>query len=291
MKTVVKSSTSEVEINIDAPFVIIGEKINPTGRKKLAAALQGGDYDYVIALAVKQVEAGADILDVNVGVPGLDEVAVLPEVAKIVSEAVKVPLCIDTANPQALEAALAVLPGKPLINSVNGEEKSLERVLPLVKEHGAAVIGLVMDDDGIPATAEQRLSIADKIFDRAAQLGIPENDIVIDPLVLTVGADSSAGKVTLETIQLVRTEIGANINLGASNVSFGLPDRHLINQAFLSAAMMQGATCAITDPIKLTSIIRAADLLLGRDNFGMRYLEILAGEQPQRLEQDIQCKR
>jgi 5-methyltetrahydrofolate--homocysteine methyltransferase len=273
METIVKSSTKEVKISIDAPFVIIGEKINPTGRKKLAAALQGGDYDYVKALAVKQVEAGADILDVNVGVPGLDEVAVLPEVAKIVSESVEVPLCIDTANPAALEAALAVLPGKPLVNSVNGEEKSLERVLPLVKEYGVAVIGLVMDDDGIPATAEQRLSVADKIFERAGQLGIPENDIVIDPLVLTVGADSSAGKVTLGTVELVRSEIGANINLGASNVSFGLPDRHLINQAFLSVAMQAGATCAITDPIKLTAIIRAADLLLGRDDHGMRYLK------------------
>lgn len=272
METILKSEKKEVTISFETPFTIIGEKINPTGRKKLAAALKEGDTDYVKQLATQQVESGADILDVNVGVPGIDEVAVLPEVARLVSEFVDVPLCLDSANHQAIAAALEVLPGKPLVNSVNGEEKSLEAVLPVVKEFGVAVIGLTMDDDGIPNDAEKRLAIAEKILERAAKLGIGAERVVIDPLVLTVGADSSAGATTLQTIQLLRQHFGVNINLGASNVSFGLPDRHTVNQAFLSLAMGLGATCAITDPIKLTSTIRATDLLMGRDNFGARYI-------------------
>ena len=272
MDTIIKSEQKEVKISFDAPFTIIGEKINPTGRKKLAAALKEGNSDYVRSLATRQVETGADILDVNVGVPGLDEVAVLPEVARLVSEAVDAPLCLDSANHKAIAAALEVLPGKPLVNSVNGEEKSLSAVLPVVKEFGVAVIGLTMDDDGIPNDAETRLAIAEKILDRSAQLGISAEQVVIDPLVLTVGSDSKAGAVTLQTIQLLKQQFGVNVNLGASNVSFGLPDRHTINQAFLSLAMGIGATCAITDPIKLTSTIRATDLLMGRDNFGSRYI-------------------
>ena len=272
METILKSEKQEVKISIDTPFVIIGEKINPTGRKILAGKIKEGDYEYVRNLAIKQVEAGADILDVNVGVPGLDEVAVLPEVAKIVSETVDVPLCLDSANHEALAAALAVLTGKPLVNSVNGEEKSLMAVLPVVKEYGASVIGLTMDDNGIPKDAETRVAIAGRIIERAAKLGIAIEDIVIDPLVLTVGADSNAAAVTLQTIQLLKQEFGVNINLGASNVSFGLPDRHTVNQAFLSLAIGMGATCAITDPIKLASTIRASDLLIGRDNHGMRYI-------------------
>jgi 5-methyltetrahydrofolate--homocysteine methyltransferase len=280
METILKSEKKEVKISFDLPFTIIGEKINPTGRKKLAAALKEGDFDYVRNLATRQVEMGADILDVNVGVPGIDEVAVLPEVAKLVSEIVDVPLCLDSANHNAIAAALAVVPGKPLVNSVNGEEKSLEAVLPVVKEFGVSVIGLTMDDDGIPNNAETRIAIAEKILERAAKLGIPADDIVIDPLVLTVGADSNAGSVTLKTIQMLREKFGVNINLGASNVSFGLPDRHTVNQAFLSLAMGIGATCAITDPIKLTSSIRATDLLMGRDTFGARYIGYWREHQP-----------
>ena len=272
MKTIVKSKKKEIILSHETPFIIIGEKINPTGRKKLAAALKGGDFEYVKQIALNQVAAGADILDVNVGVPGVDEVDLLPKVAKIVSETVDIPLCLDSANRAALAAALAVLPGRPLVNSVNGEEASLEAVLPVIKEFGVPVIGLVMHDDGIPNDAETRVKIADKIIERAAKLGIPAEDIVIDPLVLTVGADSSAGAVTLETIRRVREEFGVNINLGASNVSFGLPDRHTINQAFLALAMGAGATCAITDPMKLAAVIRASDLLMGRDNFGSRYI-------------------
>lgn len=272
MNTVVKSETREALISYEQPFVVIGEKINPTGRKKLAAALKDGDFGYVKDLALKQVAAGADILDVNVGVPGLDEEQVLPQVAKIVAETVDVPLCLDSANRDALAAALAVLPGRSLVNSVNGEEESLAAVLPVIKEFDVPVIGLVMDDDGIPASAEDRLAVADKIIERAAKMGIGLENIVIDPLVLTVGADSKAGAITLETIRLVKDKFGVNINLGASNVSFGLPDRHTLNQAFLALAIGAGATCAITDPMKLTSIIRASDLLVGRDHYGSRYI-------------------
>jgi 5-methyltetrahydrofolate--homocysteine methyltransferase len=281
METILKSKQKEVKISFDSPFTIIGEKINPTGRKKLAAALKEGNYDYVRNLATRQVDAGADILDVNVGVPGIDEVAVLPEVAKLVSEVVDVPLCLDSANHKAIAAALEVVPGKPLVNSVNGEEKSLEAVLPVVKEFGVSVIGLTMDDDGIPNDAETRVAIAEKIIERAAKLGISADQIVIDPLVLTVGADSNAGATTLQTIQLLKQQFGVNINLGASNVSFGLPDRHTVNQAFLSLAMGIGATCAITDPIKLTSTIRATDLLMGRDTFGARYIGYWREHKPQ----------
>ena len=192
----------------------------------------------------------------------------------------KAPICIDTPNHDALAAALPVAPGKPLVNSVNGEEKSLQRVLPQVKDRGVAVIGLTMDDNGIPATAEERLAVAARIVERATAFGIPVEDI-IDPLVLTVGADSHAGAITLKTIQLVRQEFGVNINLGASNVSFGLPDRHTINQAFLALAIGQGATCMITDPLKLTAVIRAADLLLGRDTYSTRWASFFRQHPPE----------
>jgi len=272
MKTVVRSETKEVIISDQHPFVVIGEKINPTGRKKLATALKDGNLNYVKELALRQVAAGADILDVNVGVPGVDEEVLLPKVARVVSETVDVPLCLDSANRDALAAALAVLPGRPLVNSVNGEQASLEAVLPVIKEFDVPVIGLVMDDDGIPGSSEARLSVADLIIERASKLGIGPENIVIDPLVLTVGADSNAGAITLGAIRLVREKFGVNINLGASNVSFGLPDRHTLNQAFLSLAIGAGATCAITDPMKLTATIRAADLLIGRDQYGSRYI-------------------
>lgn len=281
MQTLLCSETTEVKITTDGPVVVIGEKINPTGRKKLAAALQERNLDYVVELAIAQVTAGADVLDVNVGVPGLDDVAMLPEVVKLVSSVVKTPICIDTPNPAALAAALPVAPGKPLVNSVNGEEESLRTILPLVHDRGAAVIGLVMDAEGIPATAEARLAIAGRIIERAASIGIPIEDIVIDPLVLTVGADHAAASVTLKTIQLLRQEFGVNINLGASNVSFGLPDRHTINQAFLALAIGYGASCAITDPTKLASTIRAADLLMGRDAYAKRFVTYFRQHPPE----------
>jgi 5-methyltetrahydrofolate--homocysteine methyltransferase len=272
MHTLLKSKTKEVTIKTDGPVAIIGESINPTRRKKLTASLLSGDMSYIFELAKSQLEAGADILDVNVGAPGVDEVDVLPRVALAVSENFDVPICLDSSNREALIAALKVMPGKPLVNSVNGEEASLGAVLPIVREYGAAVIGLTMDDDGIPNDPEVRLSVAGKILERAARVGIPPEDVVIDPLVMTVGADQKAGLITLTTIELVRKEFGVNINLGASNVSFGLPDRHTVNQAFLALAAGAGASCVITNPEKLTATIRASDLLLGRDVYAGRYI-------------------
>ncbi len=280
MLTTLQGKTTEIGIGIDQPFRIIGERINPTGHKKLAAALSERDFDYIRQLAATQIANGADILDVNVGVAGLDDVSLLPEVIQIVTDEVDIPICIDTPNPEALAAALSVTPGKPLINSVNGEEASLNTVLPLVKEFNAAVIALTMDDDGIPSDPEKRLAIAAKIIERASKAGIPIEDIVVDPLVMTVGADSQAATVTIKTIELVKEKFGVNINLGASNVSFGLPDRHTVNQSFLALAMGAGATCAITHPRKLGLTIRATDLLLGRDNFGMRYITYWREQKP-----------
>ncbi len=275
MQTCLKGTNTEVVIDANGSFVIIGEKINPTGRKKLAEALKAGNFDYVRELAIQQVEAGADVLDVNVGVPGMDEVALMPQAIKAVTEVVDVPLCLDSANPQALAAGLALVPGRALVNSVNGEERMLVSVLPIVKEYGAAVIGLTMDDSGIANDPEARVAIADKILNRAAQLGIAANSVVIDPLVMAVGAESRAASITLRTIDMVRHAFGVNLNLGASNVSFGLPDRHTLNQVFLAMAISAGATCAITDPLKLTATIRAADLMRGRDAYAKRYIKYL----------------
>jgi 5-methyltetrahydrofolate--homocysteine methyltransferase len=282
MKTELTSKTKKAVLDTEGPFVVIGEKINPTGRKKLAAALQEGNLDYVRDLAKIQVAAGADVLDVNVGVPGVDDVALIQQVVRLLVEEYDLPLCLDSPNPAALAAALPLCAGKTLVNSVNGEEKSLSTVLPLVKEHGAAVIGLTMDDNGIPNDVETRVAIAEKIIERAARLGIPADDIVIDPLVLTVGADQQASSVTLQTIEMVRREFGVNVNIGASNVSFGLPVRDAINMAFLSMAIYAGATCAITDPMKYTLHIRAADLLRGRDTNAMRYLKYYRAHPPEK---------
>lgn len=272
MKTVLKSQSQEVVVSMDGPIVMIGEKINPTGRKKLAAALQAGDFEYVKQQALQQAAFGAHVLDVNVSVPGLDEKSLLPAVVKFLTAHTQLPLCLDSNNPQALAAALEVAPGKPLVNSVSGEEGKLRDILPVVKDRGAAVIGLTMDNAGIPADAEARLAIAGKIIERAAKAGIPAEDVLIDPLVLSVGVDQKAAAITLRTIALVRREFGVNINLGASNVSFGLPDRQTVNQAFLALAFGAGASCVITDAEKLAGAVLASDLLLGRDPYGKRYL-------------------
>jgi 5-methyltetrahydrofolate--homocysteine methyltransferase len=272
MDTVLKSETKEVKISTEGPIIIIGEKINPTGHKKLAAAYKEGNMEYIKQLAQHQVAAGADVLDVNVGVPGMDEVELLPKVVQVVVSVVEAPICLDSADTDALEAALEDTPGRPLINSVNGEEASLNAVLPIVKEYNAAVIGLTMGDDGIPNDPDTRVAIAGKILERAAKVGISAEDVVIDPLVLTVGADSRAGEVTLHTIEKVRKEFGVNINLGASNVSFGLPERHTLNEAYLALAAGVGANCMITDPMKHSLTIRAIDLLLGRDAYSARYI-------------------
>lgn len=267
--------TKKVRISRDGPTVIIGERINPTGRKIVLQALQEGNFEMVRQDAVDQAEAGATVLDVNAGVPGVDEVALLSQVMQEVMAVVDVPLCIDTANPEALEAALKLYDGKALINSVNGEEKSLEAVLPIAKEYGAAVIGLCMDDDGIPATPEERVAVAEKIIERAAKYDIPIEDMVIDPLAMTMGADHKAGWNTLETTKLVVREFGVNITMGASNVSFGMPDRKYVNAAFIAMAIQAGLTCPITNPLvtEINTAVLAADLAMGKDEFGMRWIK------------------
>lgn len=275
LKTILSSKTKSVEISRDKPTVIIGERINPTGRKKVQAALEAGDFDIIRQDATDQVAAGADILDVNAGVPGADEPALMKQVMQVVMEVTDVPLSIDSNNTDALAAGLELYEGKALVNSVNGEERSLQAVLGPVKDHGAAVIGLCMDDDGIPETPEARLAVAAKIIERATNMGIPLEDIIIDPLTLTMGADSQAGKVTLQTIELVIKEFGVNITMGASNISFGLPDRKYINAASIAMAVYAGATCPITNPLvtEIRTAILAADLTLGRDNHAMRWIK------------------
>jgi len=277
METTLKSARKTVSIGPDRPTVLIGERINPTGKKRLAAALVEGDLGIVRLEATAQVEAGADVLDVNVGAVGVDEVNLLPRAVQLVMETVDVPVCIDSANARALRAALdahrELAPeGKPLINSVNGEESRLKAVLPLVAEYKAAVIGLAMDDSGIPPTPGERLAVARKIVERAEALGIPREDVVIDCLALTVGADSRAGMVTLEATRMVREELGVNMTLGASNVSFGLPERKVVNWVFLAMAIQRGVNCPIVDVAKVRPAILAADLILGRDEYGMRYV-------------------
>lgn len=275
LTTTITSQTQTVEIHRAGPTKVIGERINPTGRKKVLTALQAGDFEIVRKDAVTQVAAGAAILDVNAGVPGADEPALLKELMQTVMEVAEVPLSIDTADPEALAAALELYEGKPLVNSVNGEERSLKSVLPLVKEHGAAVIGLCMDDDGIPETPAGRLAVAVKIVERAEALGIPRADVIIDPLALTMGADSRAGLVALQTARLVVEELGVNLTMGVSNISFGLPDRHRINATFIAMAIQAGLTCPIANPLdfEVRKAILAADLALGRDEYGMRWIK------------------
>lgn len=275
LTTILSTKTTTVEISRDKPTAIIGERINPTGRKKVLAALQKGNFGIVRQDAVDQVAAGAQILDVNAGVPGADEPALLKQVLSTVMEVTGVPLCIDTAKPEALAEALSIYDGKALINSVNGEERSLEAVLPLAKEHGAAVIGLCMDDKGIPDTAEARLAVAARIIDRAGKLGIGPEDIVIDPLAMSMGADSGAGMVALDTIKLLVEEFGVNITMGASNISFGMPDRKYINSTFIAMAIHAGVTCPITNPLvpEVNIAVLAADLSMGRDEYGMRWIK------------------
>jgi 5-methyltetrahydrofolate--homocysteine methyltransferase len=275
METKLSLKDREVIIGPEYPFVVIGERINPTRRKKLAASMAQGDFSIVQEDARRQVEAGAQVLDVNAGIPGGDEPSMLRGAVEAVIQVVDVPLCIDTANPEALEAALEAYPGKALINSTTAEESMMERIFPLAKQFGAAVIGLITDESGIPATPEDRLETARKLVNRAGEFGIPPEDIIIDCLALTVGADHNAGRITFDTLQLIQEELGVNLNLGASNVSFGLPDRKYINVAYLALAIGRGLTTAITDPtvpdIQIT--LQACDLLMGHDEYGMRWIK------------------
>jgi len=273
METKIASVTKEVFIGDEQPTVLIGERINPAGRKELSEALKAGNLEIVCKEALAQAQAGADAVDINVSAFGVDEVILLPQAVQAVMDTVDVPLCLDSTNPKALEAALKVYKGKPLINSVTGEEHSLAKVLPLVKEYGAAVIGLVQDDEGIPDNSERRVAIAHKIVERAEAAGIPRQDIIIDCLAFAVGADTRSGLVTIEAVRRVKAELGVNLTLGASNISFGLPDRNLLNNAFVAIVIAVGVTCLIVDVAKVRPIVLAADLILGRDKRARRYIE------------------
>ncbi|MDX9728672.1 MAG: dihydropteroate synthase [Bacteroidales bacterium] len=273
MKTILRGRTKEVIIDTEGPVVIIGECINPTRRKRLVSTLQARDFGYMLELAKSQIDAMADVLDVNVGFPGVDDEALLPEAVIALQDRFDIPLCLDSPNPKAIEAALKVAKGKCLINSVNAEEESLRRLLPVAREYGAAIIGLVLDDDGIAHDPEKRLKIAEKIIERAVRTGIREEDVVIDPMAMAVSADPTACRVTLETIKLVHDRLGHNITQGASNISFGLPHRENINNAFMAMSIMYGLTCPIANPEKITGLVRAADLVLARDEYAIRFIE------------------
>jgi 5-methyltetrahydrofolate--homocysteine methyltransferase len=273
MHTTLQSRSRTVVIGHDQPFCVIGERINPTGRKKFAEELRGGDLSTVAKDAVAQVDAGADMLDVNAGIPLVDEPELLKSMLGAVAAAVEVPICIDSSVIEALEAGLSVYEGKALVNSVTGEDERLEEILPLVARHGAAVIGLANDETGIPETPQQRLDIARKIVSAAGDHGIPPEDVVIDPLAMTVGAATDAVTVTLETISLIRDELGVNMCLGASNVSFGLPRRHALNAAFLPMAMAAGLTSAIMSCAdEVVEAVRAGDVLLGHDEWAAGWI-------------------
>src|SRR5205809_3537429 len=281
MDTVLSSRSREVVVSIDRPFVIIGERINPTGRKVLAAEMKEGRMDRVRADAIAQVAAGAHMLDINAGIPMADEPALLVAAIRAVCEVTDAPVCIDSSIVEALEAGLTAYEGKALVNSVTAEEERMERILPLVKKHGAAVIGMANDETGISMVPEERLALARRIIERAADYGIPQEDVIIDPIAMTVAADPHAGQVTLATMRLIREKLGNNMTCGASNVSFGLPDRPTVNAAFLPLAMHAGLTCAITNPLEaqVRRAILAGDLLLGHDEYAMRWIASFRAEQ------------
>jgi len=266
-ETVVSSPNREVQIGFNRPFVIIGERINPTGRKILAEEMKNGDYSRVIADALAQVEAGAHMLDVNAGIPLADEPAILAEAIKLVQSATDVPLSIDSSIVEALESGLSVYQGKALVNSVTGEEERLEVVLPLVKKYGAAVVAISNDETGISEDPDVRFEVAKMIVERAADYGIPREDVVVDPLVMPIGAINSAGKQVMHIVRRLREELKVNTTCGASNVSFGLPNRNGINSAFLTMAISAGLTSAITSPLHAETMqaVLGADVMMGND--------------------------
>jgi 5-methyltetrahydrofolate--homocysteine methyltransferase len=266
-ETRLSSASREVVIGFDRPFVIIGERINPTGRKKLAEEMAAGNYETVIADAIAQVEAGAQMLDVNAGIPLADEPAILAEAIQLVQGVTDVPLSIDSSIVAALEAGLSVYQGKPLVNSVTGEEDRLESVLPLVAKYGAAVVAITNDESGISEDPDVRFEVARKIVARAADHGIPKEDIVVDPLVMPIGALGDAGRQVFRILRRLREELGVNSTCGASNVSFGLPNRPTLNAAFLPMAIASGLTSAITSPLhtEMLHAVKAADVLMGND--------------------------
>jgi len=274
LDTILSSETKQVAIGPDRPVCIIGERINPTGRKDLAAEMASGELERVGSDALAQVSAGATVLDVNAGIPMVDEPTLLAEIVRLVQSLTDVPLSIDSSVVEALARGLDAYTGKALVNSVTGEDERMEAVLPLVKKYGASVIGLTMDENGIPDTPVMRLDVARKILNRAEDHGIPAADVLIDPLVLPAAASPKAGRIVLETLRLVREELGVNTVCGASNVSFGLPGRPAVNSAFLSMTVAAGITAVIANPLDEVSRagILAADLLVGNDEHCMNWI-------------------
>lgn len=281
--TVISSATKEVVIGFNRPFVIIGERINPTGRKILAAEMAAGDFSRVESDARAQVEAGAHMLDVNAGIPLADEPAILAKAIQLVQSITDVPLSIDSSIVAALEAGLAVYKGKALVNSVTGEEERLEVVLPLVKKHGAAVIAISNDETGISEDPDVRFAVAKKIVERAMDYGIPASDVVVDPLVMPIGAINQAGVQVMKLVHRLRNELKVNTSCGASNVSFGLPNRDGINSAFLTMAMAAGMTSAITNPmhVEVIKAVMGADVMLGHDPDCARWIRRFREAPPQ----------
>jgi len=268
MAVLLKGKGEPLSLEPSGPIRTIGERINPSGRKGLQMAMSSRDWAYVAAEARRQVEAGADIIDVNAGATGIDEVTVLPEVVRAVSEAVATPLCIDTRVPAALEAALAACPGRPLVNSISGERAVLENIVPIVAGRGLPVIALCIGSAGIPGSAEERVKVAHQVLEAALRAGVKAEDVVFDPIVMSVGADDQAARVTLETIQRLRKELpGHSITGGASNVSFGMPARTMLNASFIGVAAVLGMNVPITDITypELRFALLAADVFLGRD--------------------------
>ena len=273
MQTILRGPSTEVIISPETPIVMIGERINPTGRKVFSAELQNSDLSRITRDVQAQANAGAMILDVNVGAAGVDEVALLPEAIKIVQDTIDLPICIDSANPDALEAGLKVCKGRALINSVNGESDKLTAVLPLAAEYDAALIALVMDDTGIPQTPGQRLEVAESILEAAQKHGVKPEDLVFDPLVMAVSADHKAGTVSIETARMIRETLGSNMTAGASNGSHGMPERELLNTVMLTLLGQVGVNAPICNPLKNGLAIHAINLLLGFDEWGMGYIQ------------------
>ena len=274
-ETVISSATKELVIGFDRPFVIIGERINPTGRKIMADEMKNGDYSRVESDTIAQIQAGAHMLDVNAGIPLADEPRILAEVLQLVQSLTDVPLSIDSSIIEALEAGLSVYQGKALVNSVTGEEENMERVLPLIKKYGAAVVAISNDESGISEDIDVRFNVAKKIVERAADYGIPACDVVVDPLVMPIGAINDAGKQVLKLIHRLRTELKVNTTCGASNISFGLPNRNGFNGAFISMAIQAGMTSAITNPLHsgVVSASMGADVMLGKDPDCARWIQ------------------
>ncbi|NOX67869.1 MAG: dihydropteroate synthase [Gammaproteobacteria bacterium] len=265
--TIISSANKEVVIGFDRPFVVIGERINPTGRKLLAEEMKAGDYARVQSDALAQVEAGAGILDVNAGIPLADEPAILAECIRLIQSITDVPLCIDSSIVAALEAGLEAYQGKALLNSVTGEDERLEAVLPLVRKYGCAVVAISNDDSGISEDVNVRFEVARKIVERAMDHGIPASDVIVDPLVMPIGAINSAGQQVMHLVRRLRDELKVNTTCGASNLSFGLPNRDGLNAAFISMAIGSGMTSAITNPLhgNLMQAVRGANVVMGHD--------------------------